>query len=694
MVNKKVVGKLFAKKMAILLSASLFLVSSGCGKTGASGINSAVDTETEQGKDTETNAGTNAETGTKASADASAQNSNATSTSLNTTKIDDNGKPISDFDEFVNGEWKEQKKQKSDNSAAIWWDEQAQFDEGVREILDNADLSGVSENSGFYKAVSIYRHILDTEDYDQRIDSAKEHLKPIENIKNLDDIYKLYQTEEYMMFSRAFRFTIAPDSSGYHATWFDPTSLMSDINFYKSLFAEDIPGDTSREEFLALMDKLGYSEERTIEILDNAAIVGQMIDEYWRDPASNGIVYYDSAALEKEGVSVPVKEILGKIDALGKHKDFIAKENCSQFLNKLYQEENVEAIRDHMLFGTITRLFTLYGEDVLRASYGIEYKDEAYKAITTYAPDVINEAYNEQYLGDFDEQRALDMVEDIKNSYRDIIDNTEWLSAHGKELAKHKILTMRVSLGKNEIENDLSDINLTGDLVDDYVSLLVSRDRFARSQVKKEDENRQIFDANLFNGDAVFLFKYNALYVSSAILISQNCSKTASFEEMLGYYGVTIAHEYAHSYDPKGINYDWHGWWEPWMTEDEEAAYTGNQQKIADFFDGRKVEYGRKIDGNLIKNETFADLMAIRCCLKILEQKENPDYDLFFRTYARNNACYLTEQEIDPAMADEHLISKERVNLVLGQFDKFYEVYDIDENSPYYVPEEKRLSVF
>ena len=80
--------------------------------------------------------------------------------------------------------------------------------------------------------------------------------------------------------------------------------------------------------------------------------------------------------------------------------------------------------------------------------------------------------------------------------------------------------------------------------------------------------------------------------------------------------------------------------------------------------------------------------------VEILEQKENPDYDLFFRTYAGKNACYITEQDIDRAMADTHLIGKARVNFILGQFDKFYEVYDIDENSPYYVPKENRLLVF
>ncbi len=670
---RKVAWKFFAGKIAIILGVSVFALATGCGKT------DSPDVSTESGEEINPEAST--ESDEEISTNAGAQ-------------ISDDGNTIADFDELVNGQWKEQKKQNSDSGDAYWWDEQEEFDKAIRDILDNIDLNEISEDSDLYKAVSIYRRILDTGDYDQRIDSAKEHLQPIENIKSLEDIYKLYQTEEYMMFSQAFKFTVSADHNGYHAVWFEPNSMMGDMDYFKSLFSEDNPNDSAKKEFLSLMEKLGYSEERTIEIFDNASVVGEMIDDYWKAPVTNDIVYFDSATLEKENVSVPVIDILGSLEALEKNKDFIAKDNFSDLLNTLYQEDNVEAIRDHMLLGSITRLFTLYGEDVLKALYGIEYSDQACKAIKTYAPDAINKAYSEQYLADFDEQRSLDMVEDIKNSYRDIIDNTEWLGTHGKELAKHKILTMRISLGKNEIENDLSDINLTGNLVDDYISLLVSKERFERGQIKKEDENRQIFNANLFEVNAYFIPAYNALYVSSGVLVNLYCSKNASFEEMLGYYGMLIAHEYAHSYDPTGINYDWRGWWKPWMTEDEESAYTGNQQKITDFFDGLEVEYGRKIDGELIKNETFADLMAMRCCLKILEQKENPDYDLFFRTYARKNACYITEQDIDRAMADTHLIGKARVNFILGQFDKFYEVYDIDENSPYYVPKEKRLSVF
>ena len=49
---------------------------------------------------------------------------------------------------------------------------------------------------------------------------------------------------------------------------------------------------------------------------------------------------------------------------------------------------------------------------------------------------------------------------------------------------------------------------------------------------------------------------------------------------------------------------------------------------------------------------------------------------------------------MDYYVKDTHLPCKQRVNCVLGQFDKFYEIYDIDENSPFFVPKEKRLSAY
>lgn len=680
---KKVSGKIFAKGMASVLCASVIMGTVGCGGVQNAGGMQASD-EVQAGGSAVADDFQNVNGGETGTSKAGAQDF---------AKISDNGKPITDFYEFINGEWMDQKKS-GGKSATYWWDEGTLVIEKYRDILDNADISKMSEDDGLYKTISVYRHFLDTSDYEKRIESAKRHLEPIENIKSLEDIYQLYRNEEYMTYSGAFKFTIEPDYNGYNAVWFRPDSLMENVNLQKSWISDKSSSGGAGEALLSVMENLGYSEERTLQMLDNAAKVGQMIDDFYSEPVEVSIGYFAQKDLDKENVTFPVIEILKEQNLLGKNKNFIAKTNCCSLFNKLYQKENVTAIKDHMLLGAISKLMPVFGEDVIKNSYGSEYNEVAYTFITTYAPDALNDEFYIRNLGDYDEQRAQEIVEDIKNGYREIINDAEWLSVHGKELAKHKILTMRVCFGKNEAENDLSDVELTGDLVDDYVSIIISRMRFAKSQIKKEDDKRPIYNADLFNVNARFLYEYNALYVTGGLLASPYCSKDAAFEEMLGYYGATVAHEYGHSYDPRGINYEWHGWWETWMKEDEEAAYLEDQQAIEDFFNGLETDYGRKIDGKQVKNETYADLMAIKCCLKILEKRENPDYDLFFRTFATKNASYVAEQDIDNAMTDDHLPGRLRVNLILGQFDKFYEIYDIDESSPYYIPVDKRLEVF
>ena len=113
-----------------------------------------------------------------------------------------------------------------------------------------------------------------------------------------------------------------------------------------------------------------------------------------------------------------------------------------------------------------------------------------------------------------------------------------------------------------------------------------------------------------------------------------------------------------------------------------------------DFYDGKDGGFRRTISGSGTLQENCADLLAMQICLTLLSQREDPDYDLFFRTVAERTTMYLTEDNVDYYVDDSHLTGKLRIDYIFGMFDKFYEIYDIDPNSPYYVREQDRLRVF
>ncbi|MBR3517459.1 MAG: hypothetical protein IKO10_14235 [Lachnospiraceae bacterium] len=56
--------------------------------------------------------------------------------------------------------------------------------------------------------------------------------------------------------------------------------------------------------------------------------------------------------------------------------------------------------------------------------------------------------------------------------------------------------------------------------------------------------------------------------------------------------------------------------------------------------------------------------------------------------------CIYTAEGLETALKDTHLPFTIRTNCIPAQFDEFYETYDVDPDSPYYVPEEKRLDIF
>ena len=167
-----------------------------------------------------------------------------------------------------------------------------------------------------------------------------------------------------------------------------------------------------------------------------------------------------------------------------------------------------------------------------------------------------------------------------------------------------------------------------------------------------------------------------------------------TYEEKIATIGMTVAHEISHSFGPNCIYYDGDGYYDAWMNDDEMQEYNDRIRRIIQFFDGKETDYFDPLNASYYVDETYADLMAMEICLRMLDEQENVDYDLFFRSYASRSAAYYTEEGVAILNGDNHLPAKFRINYILGQFPKFYEVYKIDEDSPFYVPNLERLTIF
>jgi predicted metalloendopeptidase len=681
--------RFWAKGLAVLLSFSMVAGMAGCGGAGKGEGSSSESTQVTSEIVGSSEAGANTE-GTIATPEPVAT----------VSKINDNGKAIWDFDEFVNSAWKEEQKSGDKDCVTTWGETDEELNEWITELVWNTDLATIPEEEGLSKVITLCRQIED-EGFESRADrvrTVKKHLEPILKVKKLDDLYKLYGTEEYAYHNYLLQFQINMDWNANNAAWFWPEALLgNDIESAQEQI-ENMTGK-NKDVFFPFMKELGFSEDRTKEILTNVALGDAKVFEYHDKAYESSVLYYfGEKQLQQEEVPVPIMQIL---QSLGYDNDFfVAKLVSYDYLKDLYQPENLGILRDHLLFSVIMNLSITFGsieelgwiDDAFTEDY--TKKELLVQAIKALACDEITKEYVKTHISEKTMEDVKAMVEDVKVFSRSVVSDAQWLSIHGKELAKRKILRLNCYYGENEIKYDLSEYSLGKDVVESFIALESGRVRFKMDQTKFSGDERGLYGITTMIDNAFYIRELNAVAFMAGFLSDPLCSAEAKYEERLANLGETIAHEISHAYDPEGSGYDEDGYYDPWMKEEEQAAYDERVKRIADFFDGMEVEYGQKLDGRRVCAETFADLMAMECCLRMLEAQENPDYDLFFRSYAKGNAMYFNEEGAEGAVEDTHLPGKQRINYVLGQFDKFYEIYDIDESSPFFVPKEERLPVF
>lgn len=680
--------RFWAKGLAVLLSFSMVATMAGCGGAGKGEGSSSESTQV------------TSEIVESSEAGASTEVTTTPEPVATVSKINDNGKAIWDFDEFVNSAWKEEKKNGDKDGVTTWGERDKELNDWVTDLVWNTDLATIPEEEGLSKVITLCRQIEDEgfESRADRIKTVKKHLDPILKAKKLEDLYKLYGMEEYAYYNHLLQFTIHEDWNLYNSAWFWPTTLLGDDE--ESIVDKiAIISIEKKDTFFPLMKELGFSEDRAKKILMNAAQGDKKILAFQNRASEASLWYlmYDKQ-LQQEGVPVPMVQIL---ESLGYDNEFfIAQLESYEYLKDLYQPENLEILRDHLLLSAIMTLSPTFGtfDEMLwgEKAYAEEHTKEdcIVLAMRGMVEDVFTKEYVKTHISDKTMEDIKAMVEEVKVFSRSVVSDSQWLSIHGKELAKRKILRLNTCYAENEQQYDLSEYTLGKDVVENYVALAKGRVRFKMDQSKLYYDERGVYGVSMLVHNAHYIRETNSIILTAGLMSDPNCSADAKYEERLAALGETIAHEISHAYDPNGSTYDEDGAGNPWMTEEEQAAYDERVKRIADFFDGMEVEYGQKLDGRRVCAETFADLMAMECCLRMLEAQENPDYDLFFRSYAKGNAMYFNEEGAEGAVEDTHLPGKQRINYVLGQFDKFYEIYDIDESSPYFVPKEERLPVF
>ena len=187
----------------------------------------------------------------------------------------------------------------------------------------------------------------------------------------------------------------------------------------------------------------------------------------------------------------------------------------------------------------------------------------------------------------------------------------------------------------------------------------------------------------------------NSINIFAGILNGEYYNEGMSYEQMLGGIGFTIGHEISHAFDTNGSQYDKDGAVSNWWTEEDFAAYRERVDKLAAWYDGFIPFEGAEYHGEDVQTEVCSDMASMKCMLAIAAEKEDFDYDAFFRQFAANWRDQSTLASLENKIQiDSHPMHYMRINATLAQFDEFLNFYGITEGDGMYIAPEDRVAVW
>lgn len=342
--------------------------------------------------------------------------------------------------------------------------------------------------------------------------------------------------------------------------------------------------------------------------------------------------------------------------------------------------------------------FNKYNEETIGQAEDTSTPEEVASALVQNSlGDYIDRLYVEKYFSPEAKQDVEKMVKSFIEVYKQRIQKLDWMGGETKKNAIEKLDGMKFLIGyPDKWEDNLSNLKLTDSFFQNQVEITKLTQAKAEEERKDGQNNRGgKMQIPLTMVNAYYDQYSNTMCFPAAILQAPSYDVNASLEENLGGIGAVIAHEISHAFDNNGARYDKDGKEREWWSEEDYAKFQELCGEAEAFYDGWESAPGIEISGKKTLGENIADIGGVACALEVLKQSENPDYDKFFRAYAKSwEKCTTRARAEGLAEADEHSPSSLRVNRVLSNFQEFYDTYGISEGDGMYVPADERINIW
>ncbi len=403
---------------------------------------------------------------------------------------------------------------------------------------------------------------------------------------------------------------------------------------------------------------------------------------------------------------------------LGAEKIIIVRENDAlQASAKIFGDTDISVIRNYMLIHYISANAAYLPKDIDNARFnfyskalrGTETQRDRWKRGVGQVSGVLGEAigkvYVKRHFPPAAKQQMDDLVENLRATFKDGINNSDWMGEATKIEAKDKLKKFYAKIGYPKNWTDYSSLKVNrNDLIgsvkqanawqwNDMISDL-------GGPIDKEEWGMTPQTVN-----AYYRASLNEIVFPAAILQAPFFDPNADAAVNYGGIGAVIGHEMGHGFDDQGSKSDGDGKQRNWWSTEDEAAFKAKSQALVAQYNEFSPLPGQFVNGQMTLGENIGDLtgitMAYAAYKRSLGGKEAPVIDgltgdqRFFLSYGQIwQRKFRDDALISRLKADPHSPGEYRANGIVRNFDAWYTAFDVQPGDALYLAPEDRVKIW
>ena len=643
--------------------------------------------------------------------------------------MDKSVRPQDDFYNYVNGGWMKTAVIPADKSSWGSFNElREKTDENSLSILKNILTEKYEKGTEGQKIQDLYATYMDMDKRNaDGINPIKEDLAKIDAIKNMKDLQKYLIEAVKEENNPLFDWGISGDlkNSKMNAVYLSSASLGFGKDYYQT---ENEDNRKTLEEYTkyvaSLLEIIGEKnateKAQRVVALEKSFAKTYLTNEEGRDANKR----YNPKTMEELAKISKNINLVNYLKGAGVNTDrvIIGELKYYENLDKFINPNNLELIKDYLKVHLVSdntayldqRLddlsFAFYGQYLQGQQVQRPMDKRALSLINGRLGEAFGKIYVQKYFSPEAKKEMEVMIDYLKKSYRQHINNLDWMSATTKEKALEKLSKFNVKIAYPDKWEDYS--KLVIESKNDGVNLYSNLKNIVKWDYEKALEkigkpvDKTKWGMRPQTVNAYYSPLNNEIVFPAAILQAPFFDFKADPAVNFGGIGAVIGHEIAHGFDDGGARFDGDGNLNNWWTEEDKKNFEVKVKQLADQFSKYEPVKGNFVNGVFTSGENIADLAGVAIAYDALQMylKDKGNQELI-SGYSQNQRFFLSwatiwrtksteKYMINQVKTDPHTPGYFRAFAPLTNVDAFYEAFDVKEGDKHYKKPEDRIKIW